>query len=237
MTDTKTDQAHWAQIAEEWIAWARAPGHDAFWNYAQAFRDFVGTGSGEALDVGCGEGRVSRLLKELGYRVTATDPVARFIGAAREMESAHHYEVAAAAALPFGDQSFDLALAYNVLMDVEDVPAAVKEIRRVLKPSGTLIVSIVHPFADRGHFAGPEPDAPFIVQGSYFGRDRFEGIEEKNGLKMHFAGWSQPLEAYMAAVTEAGLAVTALKEPVPEAPSRWGRIPLFLWLKARPFPT
>ncbi|HTN97160.1 MAG TPA: hypothetical protein VL101_09285 [Nordella sp.] len=50
------------------------------------------------------------------------------------------------------------------------------------------------------------------------------------------AGWSQPLEDYMAALTEAGLAVTALKEPVPEEPSRWGRIPLFLWLKARPFP-
>lgn len=237
MTREKTDQAHWAEIAEEWIAWARAPGHDAFWKYRSAFRDFVGNGNGEALDVGCGEGRVSRLLKEQGYRVTAADPVARFVDTAQEMDSAHHYEVAAAAALPFKDQSFDLALAYNMLMDVEDVPAAVKEIRRVLKPSGTLVVSIVHPFADRGHFSGPEADAHFVVPGSYFGRARFDGVEEKNGLKMHFAGWSQPLEAYMAALTQAGFAVTALKEPVPEEPSRWTRIPLFLWLKARPFPT
>lgn len=237
MTCENTDQAHWAEIAEEWIAWARAPGHDAFWKYRSAFRDFVGNGNGEALDVGCGEGRVSRLLKKKGYRVTAADPVARFVEAAQAMDSAHHYEVAAAAALPFKNQSFDLALAYNMLMDVADVPAAVKEMRRVLKPSGTLIVSIVHPFADRGHFSGPEPDAPFLVPGSYFDRARFEGVEEKNGLKMHFAGWSQPLEAYMAALTQAGFAVTALKEPVPEEPSRWTRIPLFLWLKARPFPT
>jgi SAM-dependent methyltransferase len=236
MTDKDTDQKHWAKIAEEWITWARAPGHDAFWSYAQAFRGFVGEGNGEALDVGCGEGRVSRVLKELGYRVTAADPVTRFIDAAREMNSADHYEVAAAAALPFKDQSFDLAVAYNMLMDVEDVPAAAKEIRRVLKPSATLIISIVHPFSDRGHFDGPEADAPFVVPGNYFGRERFEGVEEKNGLKMHFAGWSQPLEAYMAALSGAGLAVTQIKEPVPESTrQRWHRIPLFLWLKARPF--
>lgn len=236
MANARADQAHWAEIAEEWIAWARAPDHDAFWKYRSAFFDFVGMGSGEALDVGCGEGRVSRLLKELGYRVTGADPVARFIDAAKEMASADRYEVAPAGALPFADESFDLAVAYNMLMDVEDMPAAVKEIRRVLKASGTLIVSIVHPFADRGHFAGPDTDAPFLVPGSYFGRERFEGMEEKNGLRMHFAGWSQPLEAYMAALTEAGFAVTRLKEPVPGEASRWTRIPLFLWLKAQPFP-
>ncbi len=237
MTGRDADQKHWAEIAEEWITWARAPGHDAFWSYAEVFRAFVGIGNGEALDVGCGEGRVSRLLKELGYRVTAADPVARFIEAARDLNSADRYEVAAAAALPFKDQSFDLVVAYNMLMDVEDVPAAVKEIRRVLKPSGTLVISIVHPFSDRGSFAGPGPDAPFVVSGSYFGRDRFEGMEERDGLKMHFAGWSQPLEAYMAAIAGAGLAVTQIKEPVPDSTrQRWRRIPLFLWLKARSFP-
>ena len=180
---------------------------------------------------------MARLLKGCGYHVTAADPVEPFIAAAREMDSADRYEVAAAAALPFADASFDLAVAYNVLMDVENVPVAVKEMRRVLRPSGTLIISIVHPFTDRGHFAGPEPDAPFLVPGSYFGRERFEGTEEREGLKMHFAGWSQPLEAYMAALADAGLAIIALREPIPETSrQRWSRIPLFLWLKARPFP-
>jgi hypothetical protein len=66
----------------------------------------------------------------------------------------------------------------------------------------------VHPFADRGHFAGPEADAPFVLQKSYFGRERFEGTEVRKGLKMHFACWSQPLESYMAALENAGLAIT-----------------------------
>jgi SAM-dependent methyltransferase len=147
----------------------------------------------------------------------------------------------AAADLPFEDFSFDLAVAYNVLMDIEDVPAALKEIRRVLRPSGTLVLSIVDPVADRGRFAGPEPDSPFVLQKSYLGQERFEGTEVRNGLHMHFAGWSQPLESYMAALENVGLAITSLREPVPDTAKgshveRWTKVPLFLWLKARSLP-
>ena len=240
VTDMILDHEHWSQNAAEWIAWARTPNHDAFWAYRSSLLTFIGQGEGEALDVGCGEGRISRLLKECGYRVTATDPVEAFIAASEQAGSADDYKIATAANLPFADDTFDLAIAYNVLMDVEDIPAAAREIRRVLRSSGTLIVSIVHPFTDRGRFAGPDPDAPFVLNDSYFGRDRFEGVEERNGLRMHFAGWSQPLEYYMAALEGAGLAVSALREPAPnvshgwEHLERWSSVPLFLWLKTRP---
>lgn len=240
MTDTYLDRKHWSKFASEWISWARAPGSDAFWAYRESLLSFLGQGAGQALEVGCGEGRVSRVVKECGYRVTATDPVAAFITAAARADSAESYAMAAAGHLPFDDGSFDLVVAYNMLMDVENVPAAVNEMGRVLRSSGTLMISLVHPFADRGRFAGPGPEVPFVMQGSYFGRARFEGLEERNGLKMHFAGWSQPLENYMAALEGAGLAVTSLREPLPEVSNfqgkeleRWCRVPLFLWLKAR----
>jgi SAM-dependent methyltransferase len=240
MTNADQDSKHWSEYAEEWIAWARAPNHDAFWAYRASLSDFIGRGPGDALDVGCGEGRVSRLLKENGFRVTATDAVPSLVSAAEQARSADDYAVAAAVSLPFENSSFDLVVAYNVLMDVADVPAALNQIRRVVRPSGTVVISIVHPFADRGHFANAEADAPFVLQGTYFGRERFEGMEESDGLRMHFAGWSQPLENYMAALEGAGLAVTSLREPVPDVSEarphmkRWSRVPLFLWLKARP---
>jgi SAM-dependent methyltransferase len=236
------DIDHWSRIASEWMEWARTPNHDAFWAYRASLLAFIGKGTGDALDVGCGEGRVSRVLKECGYRVTAVDPVEKLVLAAEQAGSADCYKIAAAADLPFENCSFDLAVAYNVLMDVEDVPAAVKEIKRVLRPSGTLIISIVHPFSDRGCFAGPEATASFVLQNSYFGREWFEGTEVRNGLKMHFAGWSQPLESYMAALENAGFAITSLREPVPDIADRgshmerWNRVPLFLWLKARSLP-
>ena len=174
--------------------------------------------------------------------MTATDPVETFISAAEQAGSADDYKVAAAANLPFADDTFDLAIAYNVLMDIEDVPTALREIGRVLRASGILVISIVHPFADRGRFVGPEPDASFVIHNSYFGRERIEVVEERNGLQMHFAGWSQPLENYMLALEGAGFAISALREPIPDASEawshmeRWSRIPLFLWLKARPLP-
>lgn len=240
MSRKDTDIEHWSRFAAEWREWARAPNHDEFWAYRASLLAFIGQGTGDALDVGCGEGRVSRALRECGYRVTAVDPVKELIAAAEQAGSADMYKVAAAADLPFADSSFDLAVAYNVLMGVDDVPAALKEVRRVLRPSGVLTVSIVHPFTDRGRYVGPEPNAPFVVEKSYFNRERFEGGETRNGLQMHFAGWSQPLESYMAALQDAGFVVTSLREPIPDSSDdhshlgRWKRIPLFLWLKARP---
>jgi hypothetical protein len=53
------DSEHWSRIAKEWIAWVRTPNHDEFWAYRDAFAVFLGRGEGEALDVGCGEGRIS----------------------------------------------------------------------------------------------------------------------------------------------------------------------------------
>ena len=133
MSGKHIDIEHWSRIASEWTAWARAPNHDEFWAYRGSLIAFIGQGAGDALDVGCGEGRVSRVLKECGYRVTAIDPVEKLVWAAEQAGSADAYRIAAAADLPFENCSFDLVLAYNVLMDVEDVPAALKEIRRVLR--------------------------------------------------------------------------------------------------------
>ena len=139
MTETMKDKAHWTRFAEEWITWARSPSHDAFWMYRRALARFVCSGTGNALEVGCGEGRISRELKRLGYRVTATDAVAALLEASRQANSADEYAVADGKDLPFEDGQFDLVMAYNVLMDVEDVPATLKEIRRVMKPDGVVL--------------------------------------------------------------------------------------------------
>jgi SAM-dependent methyltransferase len=187
MSGKNADIEHWSRIAWEWTTWARAPNHDAFWAYRTSLLAFIGEGAGDALDVGCGEGRVSRVLKECGYRVTAIDPVEKLISAAEQAGSADAYRIAAAADLPFKNCSFDLAVAYNVLMDIEDLPAALKKSGECCVPREPLLFSIVHPYADRGRFAGPQANAQFVLEKSYFGRERFEDTEVRNGLHMDFA--------------------------------------------------
>jgi SAM-dependent methyltransferase len=242
MTDRRLDHDHWTSIADLWTAWARTPGHDAFWYYHEQLREFVGTGDGQALEIGCGEGRVSRELTALGYEVTATDTVAEFVDIAREAGSAHHYRVADATALPFAEASFDLVVAYNVLMDVEDFDAAVAEIARVLTHDGRAVISLVHPFTDRGRFTDDRPDAGLLVERGYFRHRRFNSDQSRDGLVMHWAGWSRPLRDYTASFGAHGLVVADLTEPEPSVDSissptnRWSGVPLFLWMILRHAP-
>lgn len=126
----------------------------------------------------------------------ATDVSPSLLAAAEQVHSAVAYQSADATKLPFPDDSFDRVVAYNMLMDVPDMPAAVREAGRVLSPGGVLTVSVVHPFADCGHFADDRGDAAFMVPGdsaSYFHSREFTSTDTRDGLTMHFHGWSHPL--------------------------------------------
>jgi SAM-dependent methyltransferase len=229
------DIDHWTRNAADWIAWARAPGHDAFWAYRDAFAGFVGDGSGKALDIGCGEGRVSRLLGALGYDVTACDPVPEMVAAARGAGSAQTYHVASATDLPYPDGAFALTLLYNCLMDIEDAEAAMAEARRVTAPGGRVLVSIVHPIADL-MTTWQEPGQPDV---DYFSNRIFDAVDDNAGQRMHFFGWARPVSFYVQVLGSAGLTITRVVEPKPSDDpafnrhAKWQRLPLFLWIEAR----
>jgi SAM-dependent methyltransferase len=229
----------WEQEAENWLAWARTPGHDAYWDYRDRFFELVPEPGRATLEIGCGEGRVSRDLTARGHAVTGIDTAPTLVAAAEQAEPGGRYLVADAASLPFGDASFDLVVAYNSLMDMEDMPAAVIEAARVLEPAGRLCVSVTHPMADAGRFATREAGAAFVIEGSYLSSRRLEDTFERDGLRMTFRGWTHPLEDYARAFESAGLAIEAVREPGASAEmvdrdsaeSRWERVPMFLMLR------
>ena len=227
--------------AESWLRWARTPGHDAYWQYRDAFFEAIVPAPGRrTLEVGCGEGRVARDLARRGHTVVALDASPTLAVSAAAADPDGRYLVADAAALPFEDESFDLVVAYNCLMDVDDMPAAVAEAARTLQPGRPLCISVTHPTADAGRFQSTEPDAPFVVAGSYLGRHRVDEPFERDGLQMHFTGWRYPIEAYARALEDAGLLIDRLREPAAPATAlaarpgyeRWQRLPNFLHLRA-----
>ncbi|MGH7691786.1 MAG: class I SAM-dependent methyltransferase [Candidatus Dormibacteria bacterium] len=220
--------------AQAWIAWARTPGFDSYWVYRDAFFDEVMPPAGAAtLELGCGEGRVTRDLVARGHQVTAVDASPSLIAAAGAADQASTYLVAHAEALPLADCSFDLAVAYNSLMDVENLGAAVQELGRVLRPGGRLAVCVTHPVSDAGEFQGPEESAPFIITKSYLGRHPFHCREQRSGLEMDFDGWAYDLESYSRALEAAGLLLELIREPPPSAGRpRRRRIPNFLMWRA-----
>jgi SAM-dependent methyltransferase len=227
----------WEIEAHNWVRWARTPGHDEYWRYREVFFGALVPPPGRrALEIGSGEGRVARDLTARGHWVVGLDSSPTLARFAQEAATGASYLLADAAALPFRDDSFDLVVSYNSLMDVEDMPAAVSEAARVLTRSGRFCIGVSHPFADTGEFVREGPDARFIMTRPYFGRHRFEGTAERDGLNMTFRGWTHSLEDYAMALESAGLVIELLREPRPARLSAGDDselpLPMFLYLRA-----
>src|SRR5216683_5778127 len=116
---------HWEAQAANWAEWARTPGFDSYWNYGPRFFELLRRAGLRTLDLGCGEGRVSRDLGARGHTVTGLDASASLLRLARQADPDGCYVLADASFLPFAPEAFDLVVAYNSLMDVDDMPGAV----------------------------------------------------------------------------------------------------------------
>ena len=191
------------------------------------------------MDIGCGEGRLARDLKKLGHRIVGIDSSPSLIAAAREFDSSIDVRLADAAALPLEDASVDLAVAFMSLQDIVDMPAAVREMARVLEAGGRLCLAIVHPINSAGRFEQASVDVDFVIKEHYLGAFQYADTVERDGLMMTFHSQHRPLEAYFLALEEAGFLVEALREPsvpehaaVSETSRRWQRIPFILHLRA-----
>ena len=107
----------------------------------------LGARAGERiLDVGCGPGfYVAELLDRVGGEgsvvgVDSSPPMLSIAG--RRCEGRENVELleGEATALPVADGGFDAALSVQVLEYVEDIPAALAEIRRALRPGGRVVL-------------------------------------------------------------------------------------------------
>lgn len=105
-------------------------------------RHFTDRGA-KTLDVGCGIGRVSCALDARGFDVTGIDISGELIQAAQSHFSGIEFLVSDAATLPFSDNSFEYVIfAYNgidYLLPEQRRREALREIRRVIRPSGVFI--------------------------------------------------------------------------------------------------
>jgi ubiquinone/menaquinone biosynthesis C-methylase UbiE len=113
------------------------------------------------LDVGSGLGGPARYFaNRFGCRVTGIDLTAEFCDLARELTRATGLAAKVgivdgdALAMPFPDAAFDGAYSMNVSMNIADKAALYREIHRVLKPGGWLMLSEI------AKGVGADPDFP-----------------------------------------------------------------------------
>jgi SAM-dependent methyltransferase len=120
-----------------------------------------------------------------------------------------------ATALPVRDASVPAALIATAHTDVDDYPAVLREVARVLAPGGQFLHIGVHPcfvgaFADRS-----DPRRPVLSDGYHDRHRRFDAWSP-HGVRARVGATHLPLAALLTAFLDAGLTVTGVREAGPD---------------------
>ncbi|MGH9124112.1 MAG: class I SAM-dependent methyltransferase [Acidimicrobiales bacterium] len=174
-------------------------------------------GAQSVLDVGCGEGQVSRLAAALPgvERVAGVDPTSAQLRVAAGRNGGAQYARARAGALPFPSGSFDAVVACLVFEHITDVDEAIGEVGRVLAPGGRFLFFLNHPLLqtpNSGWIDDRILDEQYWRIGPYLTEDTtLEQVD--NGVWIPFV--HRPLSRYVNAMAAAGMLVTHMEEPAP----------------------
>ena len=170
------------------------------------------------LDVGCGDGQVSRLAVALGaQRVIGVDPTWNQVTVAQKRGGGASFVRSGAAALPFPDGAFDAVVACLVFEHIRDVDEAIAEVARVLQPGGRFCFFLNHPLLQTPNSGWIDdqvldPPEQYWRIGPYLIED--ETIEEvEKDVFIPFI--HRPLSRYVNALADSGLLLERMVEPAP----------------------
>ena len=161
---------------------------------------------------------------------------------ARQRDRTGDYRLGCAEQLDFEASSFDLAVSYITLIDIPDFRTAIREMARVLKPGGSLLMANLTGFTsacgDRGWVKDDSGEYLYYPVDNYLGE--FPLWLQWSGIRIQ--NWHRPLETYMTLLLGQGLELRHFAEPAPYAGNplriaRYRRAPWFLimeWEKPKP---
>lgn len=174
------------------------------------------------LDAGCGIGGWIIFLREQGYTVEGIDIAARTIRALTEYDPDLKVKVAGITHIPYTDQSLDGVLAIGTLEYVENnVPGALKEVHRVLKPGGLLFIEV--------------PLINALRRFIYFPLKQLEKLlKVSQGKQPTFANYLFNRQSIQRLVHDAGFEIIAIQpHELPDPTSHYGLYIDFLILRGR----
>jgi SAM-dependent methyltransferase len=156
---------------------------------------------GPLLDLGCGDGRITALVRRrLGARweLVGVDPDPAEVDLARETGIYTRLHVAPGERVPEPDGSFDTVFSNSVLEHIPDVRPVLGEVSRLLRPGGAFVFTVPTPTLHR-FLAGPGLLGGLVTGAS----TRSEYLAALDERTRHVTLWEE--ERWRAELAEAGL--------------------------------
>ena len=126
----------------------------------------------KVLDLGCGTGIYTKILKRKGAKVQAIDISPKMIEIAKQYVRGVDFKIGTVYNLPYKSGSFDIVLASLVVHYFANLDAAFEEVRRVLKKGGFFIFSSYNPVMAITHRMKGRP-RKYRIFGDYFDEGKF----------------------------------------------------------------
>lgn len=206
--------------------------------------------SDTVLDLACGEGFFAREMAKSGATVTGSDIAPELIAQAVEKGGKVSYHTAPATDLKFAkDKSFSAVVCVLALQNIEDLPATLKEVKRVLAPGGRFIMVLNHPafrVLKRSSWGFDEQTKEQYrrIDGYLSGAKVFVDMQPGGKETVRTISYHRSLQDFFKAFSAQQFAVTRLEEWISHKASQPGprqeaedrarkEIPLFMMLEAK----
>ena len=204
-----------AEWYDTWIGADMTPEDDFF----RAVEALMGEVRGLRIcDLGCGQGRAARYLADQGAQIVAVDVSAGMLEIARRYEAAEprgityvQADVTCPDAIDIG--TFDGVVCNMALMDIPSLEPALQTVKRILRPGGWFVFSILHPCynpAPSGELQTPEGIVRTVA--GYF-TEGYWRSDTRPGPPGRVGAYHRMLSTYVNALLDAGLTIERIAEP------------------------
>jgi len=234
MTDYKKIKEQYDEYARQYHEKLLTP-ENSFWNnYIErpAMTSLLSTRvkGKKVLDLGCGSGLFTRMLKDWGAEVVGSDISEGLLKIAKQENPDIKFVVENAASTGFSNETFDIVTSSMMVHYFENLEILFNEVSRILKKEGEFVFSMQHPFKEALKTIKDGEKRTYVL-------DKYNTCERKDFemTGMNLSCYTHTVQMIFEALTGSGFEVTNIIEPLPTKESE--KVSLFAYNKCMRIPT